>query len=100
VHSRTEGIDIFLLTPDTNRGMMTMLLEFEPGSARNEHGRHAGEEFVHVLQGELLLELGGRVHRLKAGDSAYYAGDRPHLMRNASNHRRLRVLCVDSSRML
>ena len=100
VHSRTEGIDIFLLTPDTNRGMITMLLEFAPGSARNEHGIHAGEEFVHVLQGELILELGGRVHQLKAGDSAYYAGDRPHLMRNASNHRRLRVLCVDSSRML
>lgn len=100
VHSRTEGIDIFLLTPDINRGMITMLLEFEPGSARNEHGRHAGEEFVHVLQGELILELGGSVHRLKAGDSAYYAGDRPHLMRNASNTRRLRVLCVDSSRML
>ncbi len=100
VHSRTEGIDIYLLTPDTNRGMMTMLLEFAPGSARNEHGIHKGEEFVHVLQGELLLELAGSVHHLKAGDSAYYAGDRPHLMSNASSQRRLRVLCVDSSGML
>ena len=100
VHSRSEGIDIFLLTPDANRGMMAMLIEFAPGSARNEHGVHSGDEFLHVLSGELVLELAGTVHRLQRGDSVSYTADRPHLMRNASRTRPLRVLCVDSSPML
>ena len=101
LHSAAEGIDIFLLTPNRGQGLLSMLLEFEPGAGRREFGRHAGEEFVHVLEGELSLELEGSApSHLRAGDSAYYAGDRPHLMRNASDTKPLRILCVDSSRQL
>ena len=96
-----EGIDIFLLSPDTARGLMSMLVEFEPGAGREDHGRHAGDEFVHVIEGELYLELeGSDARHLSAGDSAYYPGNRPHLMRNASTTKPLRLLCVDTSRLL
>ena len=55
--------------------MMPMLLEIEPGARLAEYGRHAGEEWVHVLDGRLRLELEGVEPRiLDPGDSAYYPG--------------------------
>jgi XRE family transcriptional regulator, regulator of sulfur utilization len=97
LHSPDEGIDVYLLVGDTDRTMMPMLLEFEPGAALAEYGRHPGEEFVHVLSGTLSLEVEGDEPReLKAGDSAYYPGDRPHLFGNASATKRLRLICIDS----
>lgn len=97
VHSPAEGIDVFLLSGDTRRTMMPMLLEFEPGAHLAEHGRHEGEEWVHVLDGTLSLELkGAEPQLLGAGDSGYYPADRPHMFRNASDSERLRLICVDS----
>lgn len=103
LHSAVEDIDIALLTPDTNRLMMPLLLEFEPGAERAEYGSHDSgtQEFLHVISGELILEIdGAATRRLRAGDSAYYAGDRPHLFRNASKQRPLRLLCVNSPAVL
>jgi quercetin dioxygenase-like cupin family protein len=97
VHSPAEGIDVFLLSGDTRRTMMPMLLEFEPGARLAEHGRHEGEEWVHVLDGTLSLELkGAEAQLLRAGDSGYYPADRPHMFRNASDVERLCLICVDS----
>jgi XRE family transcriptional regulator, regulator of sulfur utilization len=97
LHSEVEGIDVLLLTPDTERTMMPMLVEFEPGAGLAEDGRHEGDEFIIVLSGELELELeGSEPRRLHTGDAAYYSAERPHRFRNASSRRRLRVLCVDT----
>lgn len=97
LRSRTEGIEVFMLTPDRNRAMMAMLLELKPGAGRAEYGEHPGEEFVHVIRGELLLDVKGSEPRLlRAGDSAYYPGDRPHMFQNASDEKSLRIICVDT----
>lgn len=98
VHSPAEGIDVFLLTAETKRrAMMPMLLEVEPGARLAEYGRHPGEEWVHVLEGRLQLELEGAEPRLlEAGDSAYYAAERPHLFSNPDPKRPLRLICVDT----
>ena len=78
-----------------------MLLAFEAGAGRKDYGRHAGQEFLFVLEGELILELeGSEARKLKAGDAACYSGDRPHLLRNGSNRKALRLICVDSTRAL
>lgn len=91
------GVSVFLLVPDTQRTMMSMLLDFEPGASLAEYGRHPGEEWVHVLEGQLLIEFEGDEPRiLAAGDSAYYSSTHPHLFKNADPKRRLRVVCVDS----
>ncbi len=101
LHSPAEGIDVFLLGPDTQRTMMPMLVEFEPGAHLAEYGRHQGEEWVYVLEGRLSLELeGAEPKHLEPGDGAYYVADRPHLFRNADAERRLRVICVDSPPVL
>jgi quercetin dioxygenase-like cupin family protein/DNA-binding Xre family transcriptional regulator len=95
--SAAEGIQFRLLAPNTSGSMMPMVVEFEPSAHLAEYGRHAGEEFVHVMQGKLELELEGSQPRiLKAGDSAYYSAERPHLFRNASETAPLRIICVDS----
>jgi transcriptional regulator with XRE-family HTH domain len=97
IHSPAEGIDVFLLTSNTRRTMMPMLVEFMPSAELAEYGRHDGEEFVHVLEGSLVLELEGSAPRLLvAGDSAYYSAERPHLFRNASATEPLTLMCVDS----
>jgi transcriptional regulator with XRE-family HTH domain len=95
--SAETGVEVYLLVPDTQRSMMSMLLDFEPGAALAEYGRHPGEEWVHVLEGELLIEFEGDDPRtLAAGDSAYYSSTHPHLFKNADPERRLRLVCVDS----
>lgn len=101
LHSSSEGIDVFLLTPDTKREMMPMVLVFQPGAARAEYGAHRGEEFVHVIEGELLLDLEDTpTRRLRKGDSAYYPGERPHLFRNGRQQDLLRILCINAPPML
>lgn len=95
--SPAEGITFLLLTRDTRGAMMPMIVEFEPSAHLAEFGRHAGDEFVHVLQGRLELVLEGSEPRiLKPGDSAYYSAERPHLFRNASDKLPLRIMCVDT----
>ncbi|MFC1412593.1 helix-turn-helix domain-containing protein [Streptacidiphilus sp. N1-12] len=39
---------------------------------------HPGEEWLHVLQGRLLLTLDREQHRLDPGDSAHFDSMRPH----------------------
>ncbi len=95
--SAQEGIRFLLLTSSTKDLMMPMLIEFEPGAQLAEHGSHAGEEFVHVLEGTLRLDLKGSPTRvLRAGESAYYESEQPHLFGNASCDMPLRILCVDA----
>ena len=41
---------------------------------------HDGEEFVFVLDGMVLLEIGGERFDLEPGDSAYYLATTPHII--------------------
>lgn len=98
LHSPAEGIDAYLMISDADREMLPMMLVFEPGATLAEPGRHKGEEFVHVLEGVLRLEVSGsHVRTLYPGDSAHYSAERPHLFANARTDTKLRMLCVDSS---
>lgn len=97
IHSPAEGIDVFMLTSSTRGTMLPMLLEFEPGAELAEYGKHKGEEFVHVIDGTLILDVDGAEPReLKSGDSAYYSAERPHLFRNPNGKKSLTLMCVDS----
>jgi quercetin dioxygenase-like cupin family protein len=97
VRSPAEGIDVYLLTIDTDRTMMPMLLEFKPGAHLAEFGHHEGEEWVYVLEGRLCLTLECAEPRyLSAGDSGYYQADRPHMFSNDDQEQPLRLICVDT----
>src|ERR1700685_2176780 len=78
VNSPVEGIELFVLARGANRRMNPLLAVFQPRGESAEHAQHDGEEFLHVLDGVLDLEIEGRgAMRLAAGDSAYFFADRP-----------------------
>jgi len=86
VESPVEGLKIFLLAPNIERSMTPSLGVFEPTGASAERATHRGEEFLHVLEGEITLELeNAEPLRLRQGDSAYFRADRPHSYRNAGS---------------
>jgi transcriptional regulator with XRE-family HTH domain len=86
IFSRSEQLDVHLLTPDTNRKMMPIVVVFSPGGASADFARHDGEEFIVVLEGRVQLELqGSSPVVLERGDSAYYASHRPHRWSNAGD---------------
>lgn len=88
VSSTGEGMDVFLLAPDTNHGrkMMPVIEEFEPGGGMQEYSSHSGEEFLMVLEGEIEVSLEGREpFVLREGDTAYYAADVGHSFKNVGD---------------
>jgi len=83
--SPSEGMDVYLLSPDTERTMMPMLVHFAPHSGLVEYAEHEGEEFIHVLEGALEVTVEDKSTTLLEGDSFYFASDRPHRVRNTTD---------------
>jgi transcriptional regulator with XRE-family HTH domain len=70
-----DGIEVYLLAPDTRRRMMPVLGIHQPGSCIDDLEGHDGEVFVHMLEGSLLFEREGHdPFLIRAGSSAYYPG--------------------------
>jgi transcriptional regulator with XRE-family HTH domain len=66
------------LAPDVKGRHMEALivqLEEDPGK---EISIHEGEEFIFVLNGKVVLEIGDDKYELEPGDSAYYLSTTPH----------------------
>lgn len=79
ISSPTEGIDIYLLGPDSERRMLPVMAEYAPGGHLAEWSQHDGEEYIYVLEGRIRLEMEGHEPVvLETGDGAYYRADRPH----------------------
>lgn len=56
-----------------------------PGATSSPAGRlmrHAGTEYGYLVEGELVVTLGFRSHRLRVGDSISFASSTPHSYRN------------------
>jgi quercetin dioxygenase-like cupin family protein/DNA-binding Xre family transcriptional regulator len=87
VASPSEGIEDFLLTPDTKRVMLPVLAVFAPGGRNVEPAEHEGDEFAHVLDGRITVSIeGGEPVTLKRGDSIYFRADLPHAYANPTKH--------------
>jgi len=72
-----------LLVPDLHRQIIMLSARFLPGQrGSGEATTHAGEECVVVLEGEMEIEVNGRVVRLNIGDSFYFESTVPHMFRN------------------
>jgi len=70
-----------------NRHMEPFIVTLEPPTVPDPAGRtHDGEEFLHVLEGEVKVTLGDHTDVLEPGDSIYYDSSIPH-----------RVECVGTS---
>jgi transcriptional regulator with XRE-family HTH domain len=65
------------------------------GGAGDELNSLPGEmEFVYVLEGALVLQVGDETHRLDEGDAITYPLSKPHTWRNASDAKPARVLWI------
>lgn len=81
-----------LLTPDLNRSIEFLLMEWEPHTPTEETPScHEGEECGLVLEGVLEVHWGTHVFLLEEGDSIYLPSNIPHYYRNPSDKK---VVCV------
>jgi transcriptional regulator with XRE-family HTH domain len=82
----SEGLVYELLTPDL-RGQLEMLqTTVPPGFSNQGHPfQHDGEECVLVLEGELVVEVGGAINTLSAGDAITYDSTLTHWWENRSD---------------
>jgi len=58
------------------------LFRIAPQAGSGESYTHEGEEFLHVLRGELQIAVDGEEFHLKRGDSFYFESSTPHRWRN------------------
>jgi len=72
------------------------LFEVRPSAGSGESYAHEGEEFLHILEGVLTIELdGGERHRLEKGDSFYFESSTPHRWWNPGKGK-ARILWVNT----
>jgi DNA-binding transcriptional MerR regulator/mannose-6-phosphate isomerase-like protein (cupin superfamily) len=76
-----EGVTMELLAWG-NTVMEPHLFRIAPNAGSGESYAHEGEEFLHVLQGELHIALNGQQYHLKQGDSFYFESATPHQWKN------------------
>jgi DNA-binding transcriptional MerR regulator/mannose-6-phosphate isomerase-like protein (cupin superfamily) len=65
-----------------NTVMEPHLFRIAPEAGSGESYTHDGEEFLHVLHGELQIALNGQQYHLKQGDSFYFESATPHQWKN------------------
>ena len=69
-----------------NDHLRAFMVSIEPCSDHKPVAyKHEGEEFIFVWEGELKLNLGGRTHLLKPGESIHFNSDIPHKLTGLSN---------------
>lgn len=72
------------LAPEVKgRHMEALIVQLEE-NPEDEMSVHEGEEFVYVLNGTVLLNIGGDKFELEPGDSVYYLSTTPHLIASKS----------------
>jgi quercetin dioxygenase-like cupin family protein len=88
-----KGLSFKALAVDKNgRHMEPFIVDIEPDAVQ-EKSTHEGEEFIHVLEGNLKLEYGAVSEILNTGDSVYYDSIVPHRVISADS-RPVKILAV------
>ena len=78
----------------SDRNMEPFYIEIFPDpSVERKTSSHQGEEFILVLEGELLVIYGRESHVLKAGDTIYYNSIVPHFV-GAAGDAPVRIMAV------
>jgi transcriptional regulator with XRE-family HTH domain len=76
-----------------DRHMEPFLIDVQPHEGEPALSTHEGEEFIHVLDGEIEIVYGKDRHRVPAGDSIYYDSIVPHHL-HAAGRLPARILAV------
>jgi transcriptional regulator with XRE-family HTH domain len=84
-----------LLTPDLNRQIEFIWIEYEPGEmAYPEPMAHVGEENALCLEGSVVVTIDGEAFILNAGDSISFDSGRMHQVENRSDERAVLISAI------
>ena len=73
------------IIPNAQKNRMEpILLTLEAGGETYPDTPHEGEEFGYVLQGTVIIHLGGNTYRAKKRESFYYVADKQHRLSSKS----------------
>jgi quercetin dioxygenase-like cupin family protein/DNA-binding transcriptional regulator YiaG len=87
--SKAGGKDVYSykgLAPEVKGRSMEPLIVQLKETSEKEISTHDGEEFIYVLSGIVLLELGKDHYELEPGDTAYYLSNIPHWIASKSGN--------------
>lgn len=86
---RTQSYSYRTLTPGAEqKHLRAFQVTIDPGrDHKMVEYKHEGEEFVHVLRGEVEIKVGEELHTLKRGNSLHFEGSIPHHLRNPSGQK-------------
>lgn len=91
-----HGVHEYLVSPGTQQNLEVLRAVIDPGGGGGDelYTLDCDMEFVHVIDGTLIIVIGEDAHDLAAGDSMTFPGRTPHTWRNGSKTRRCEVLWV------
>lgn len=92
--SAGRGVQMELLAWG-NTMMEPHLFRIAPRRGSGESYAHHGEEFLHVLKGQLAISISGTHYRLRSGDSLYFDSSMPHEWHNPGKRETL-VLWINT----
>ncbi len=73
------------LAPEkANRFMEPFLIGMVPSEVK-DLSTHDGQEFIFVLEGQIVAQVGDQSEVLKPGDAIYYDSNKPHLVKCAGD---------------
>jgi quercetin dioxygenase-like cupin family protein len=89
--TRTQLLKVDL-TDIAGKETVIYIADLKPGAAGGKH-THYGDEFVYVLEGEIVVEPAGKAPiRLKAGETGHFTPDVVHAAKNGSDSAPAKVL--------
>jgi len=84
---RTQNYSYQTLTPGAeNDHLRAFIITIESKQAHKPVAyKHEGEEFILVMEGDLQLTLGAKVHHLRPGESIHFNSEIPHKLKSLSD---------------
>ncbi|MCL1796122.1 MAG: XRE family transcriptional regulator [Clostridia bacterium] len=74
----SKGYRIYPASSYPGQIMQPILVYAQKGELHPHEVVHQGEEFIHVIDGEMVFTVGGEHYLLRAGDSLYFDGMQKH----------------------
>ena len=92
----TESYQIKWLVPNAQKNEMEpILITIYPNCQTDLDYPHEGQEFGYVLEGEVLLCIDNKTHRIQKGETFYYQSNKNHYLKNVKN-KNCRIVWVSS----
>ncbi|CAH2212541.1 helix-turn-helix domain-containing protein [Tepidibacter aestuarii] len=69
----------------SERCLESVMITIPPKEKHGHKFNHPGEEFIHVLDGAIIVDLDGKEYLVESGDSFHFPSTIPHILINPLN---------------